>query len=531
MPEAKSPPIAMDLDINWLVPSPTNPRRRFDEDKLLELARSIETHGILQPLVVRQMEDDQVPANYAAAGFDSYFEIVTGGRRYRAAALARLKEIPCTVHALTNTEVLEIQAIENGQREDVHPLEEAESYRRLLDQPEYQVAGAVEKLGEKLGKTKAYIYAALKLLDLAPEAKTELLNNAITPGHAILMARLPEPVQQEILTRLLYNSEWKASGMVRKTRSSECQLSVRELKERINVSYSGDLSKASWDMDAPDMIADAAPCSKCLKRSDPNGDEFGKNRCLDKACYAAKAAAFELLTQAAIRAQHPGAIPVMRRWGVPPEGGLDRDSFVECAADAPGAVEAVCLDDFAGVSAGSKIFIRVTSDESPEERKKREEAECAQRQARDAKRKADAKFETTYRKELFDRICTDWCSPAGSFAGLCANSLYLARCLVLSEWNQINGTERKKINKAFNPEIAVDSVAIMETLLPRQVERLGAILVCNRELYVSEWEDSRPPATKLITLCTQIGVDINAVRKRLEESLQTPAPSSDVEAA
>jgi ParB family chromosome partitioning protein len=132
-----------ELDINLLRESSTNPRKRFDEKKLAELAGSIKSKGVLQPLVVR-------PVN-------SHFEVVAGARRFRASKIAGLATVPARVRDLTDAEVLEVQLIENLQREEVHPLEESGGFARLLKQPNY----TAEVLAKKIGHDAAYVYKRL----------------------------------------------------------------------------------------------------------------------------------------------------------------------------------------------------------------------------------------------------------------------------------------------------------------------------------------------------------------------------------
>src|SRR5882724_7925316 len=138
------------VPIGELVESTTNPRKTFNEQQLEELAESIRSKGILSPLLVRRQ--------------NGHFEIVTGARRYRAAQRAGLEEIPVRVGTFTDAEALEIQIIENIQRADVHPFEEAQGFRALLDREGADYT--IEKIAAKTGKAASFIAKRLKLLDL-----------------------------------------------------------------------------------------------------------------------------------------------------------------------------------------------------------------------------------------------------------------------------------------------------------------------------------------------------------------------------
>ncbi len=154
---------ALDVSIDDVRPSATNPRKHFDEGALAELAESIRAKGIIQPLLVRRIPPDDADRLQA-------FEVVAGERRYRAAKIAEQKTIPVVVRDLTDTEALELQLIENLHRNDLHPLEEAEGYEHLQKLNGY----SVEELAVKVLKSKAYVYARLKLLALGPLARKAL---------------------------------------------------------------------------------------------------------------------------------------------------------------------------------------------------------------------------------------------------------------------------------------------------------------------------------------------------------------------
>jgi ParB/RepB/Spo0J family partition protein len=164
--------------------SPTNPRKHFKA--IEELTASIQSKGLLTPLLVRPL-----PASSWRTPTAPLYEIVAGHRRYRAAKAAGVAEVPVLVRELTDAEVIEIQVIENNQREDVHPLEEAEGYRQLMETAKYDVA----RIAERVGRSVKYVYDRVKLLALTKAAQQLFLDGTITAGHAILLARL-KPADQ-----------------------------------------------------------------------------------------------------------------------------------------------------------------------------------------------------------------------------------------------------------------------------------------------------------------------------------------------
>lgn len=155
------------LRIMEIEPNHNQPRKDFDEKALSELAESIEQHGVLQPLVVRPLANGS-------------YQLVAGERRWRAARIAGLTEVPVVIKDLTDEEVIEIAMIENLQREDLNPLEEALGYRYMMD----ELKITQEQAAEKVGKSRPAVANALRLLKLPNEVQEMVKNNLISPGHA-----------------------------------------------------------------------------------------------------------------------------------------------------------------------------------------------------------------------------------------------------------------------------------------------------------------------------------------------------------
>src|ERR1017187_9026055 len=162
------------LPLVSLTESANNPRRSFDQSALGELAESIKTQGILAPLVVRPV--------------GQHFEIVAGARRYRAALLAGLETAPVRIVELTDAQALETSIVENLQRRDVHPLDEAQGFAALmrLEEPKY----SIEQIGAKCGKNPSYVAARLRLTELAAPVAEAFAKDEIGVGHALLLAKL-----------------------------------------------------------------------------------------------------------------------------------------------------------------------------------------------------------------------------------------------------------------------------------------------------------------------------------------------------
>lgn len=178
------------VPIERVQPNPDQPRRTFAEDALEELAASIAEKGIIQPLIVRQSPFDQ----------DTY-EIVAGERRWRAAQIAKLHEIPVLIRDYNDTEVLEIAIIENIQRADLNPVDEATGYKQLMD----RFGHTQDKLASALGKSRSHIANLLRLLNLPDEVQTYLINGQLSAGHARALVGHDQAVAlaREIIQRSL----------------------------------------------------------------------------------------------------------------------------------------------------------------------------------------------------------------------------------------------------------------------------------------------------------------------------------------
>ena len=177
------------LNINDVEPNRKQPRKNFNEDSLLELSESIKLHGIVQPLVVSKQKD--------------YYEIIAGERRWRAAKMAGLKEIPVVIKDYSPQEIMEVALIENIQREDLNPVEEARAYQGLID--EYNLKQ--DEVAEKVSKSRTAITNSLRLLKLDERVLELLINESISSGHARALLGLSDPEQQYTIASKIFDEK------------------------------------------------------------------------------------------------------------------------------------------------------------------------------------------------------------------------------------------------------------------------------------------------------------------------------------
>ncbi len=185
--EAKGPETI--VKITKVEPNRDQPRKNFDEDALQELADSIKQFGLLQPILVQDRKD--------------YYEIIAGERRWRAAKLAGLKEVPVIIRNYTEQEIVEIALIENIQREDLNPIEEAQAYKRLLT--EFNLKQ--DEVAERVSKSRAAVTNSIRLLKLSEEVQQMVIGEMISTGHARALLAVENPEEQYSLAQKIFDEK------------------------------------------------------------------------------------------------------------------------------------------------------------------------------------------------------------------------------------------------------------------------------------------------------------------------------------
>ena len=188
-PKSEHAADAIMMNITKVEPNREQPRKKFDEDALLELAESIKQYGVLQPLLVQERED--------------YYEIVAGERRWRAAKIAGIKEIPVIIKKLTRQEIMEISLIENIQREDLNPIEEALAFKRLLT--EFNLKQ--DEVAERVSKSRTAVTNAMRLLKLNEKVQQMVIDDMISTGHARALLGLNDLEKQYTVAQQIFDEK------------------------------------------------------------------------------------------------------------------------------------------------------------------------------------------------------------------------------------------------------------------------------------------------------------------------------------
>ena len=177
------------MKINMVEPNRDQPRRNFEEDALLELADSIKQYGVLQPLIVRKRND--------------YYEIIAGERRWRAAKMAGVKEVPVIIKEYNEQEILEIALIENIQRENLNPIEEPMAFKKLLE--EFNLKQ--DEVAERVSKSRTAVTNSMRLLKLDQRVQQMIIDDMISTGHARALLAIDDPEQQYVLANKIFDEK------------------------------------------------------------------------------------------------------------------------------------------------------------------------------------------------------------------------------------------------------------------------------------------------------------------------------------
>ena len=208
------------MNISKVVPNRSQPRKNFNEDALNELADSIKEHGIIEPLIVQDRKD--------------HYEIIAGERRWRAANIAGLTEVPIIIKDLTELEIVELALIENIQREDLNPIEEAQAYKRLID--EFNLKQ--DEVADKVSKSRTAITNTMRLLKLCPEVQQMLIDEMISAGHARALLGIENAQVQSELAQQAFDQKMSVREIEKLVRNIGKEKKAKLKKdEQISIAY------------------------------------------------------------------------------------------------------------------------------------------------------------------------------------------------------------------------------------------------------------------------------------------------------
>ena len=483
------------LPLDRLRPSPTNPRRRFDRAAMDELTESVRQHGIFQPILVRPIDAED-------------FEIVAGERRFRAAKAVGLGSIPAIVRPLQDQEAIELQVLENLQREDLDPLEEADGYDALVKRGIH----TVDSLAARVGKSRSYVYQRLTLARLCPKGRKAMDEGKFSPSVALLVARMPETALQDRACEKLLDS-LKQYG-----RAPDATVSLHEAQRIVHENFMLRLAAAPFNTKDADLKPGAGSCTSCPKRAGAAPELFPDitkaDTCSDPDCYADKVRLDGIQVAEAARANGQKVIEGKAAKKLKPLHSSEIQGLTPLEApihDVPGhkTVKQLLGSDFkptifvdphngqaiatAPNTAIADALERAGIEKTPRSSKSPEE------RARERKHR----IETAYRQALLTELRT----PREYDT---ADALFVAVAMI----ERLDSDNRKRLFKLRN-WVGHQGEAGLAELIAREVApaalpqlMIDAALI--GETYVSTWAlDSKP--TRMLELAERLGVDADAV--------------------
>jgi ParB family chromosome partitioning protein len=483
------------IPISELAPSLTNPRKNFKD--LEDLTASVSEKGVLQPLLVRP-------------GADNTYEIIAGECRYRAARAAGLDSVPAIVRDLNDQETLEIQLIENVQRKDLQPMEEAYGYQLMLDRTAYDVPS----LAAKIGKSEAYVYQRLKLLDLIDEARRLLETDEITFSHAILLARL-QPADQAAVLEQNYEERWRPGG-----RGTKEICSVRDLAVWIEQNIHLDLKNAVFSLKDESLLEGVGSCIECPKRTGFSPQLFPdiakKDTCTDRGCYARKRQAHIERKLAAAQKKGAPLAKISTKSGKPsdPEAlGIGKYREVENISDCPSARKAIVIEGYSRI--GSTMVI-CDDPKCPVHAISRPTASSAEDIATQKAEKEQAKIAELVREGIVHRVLEAIPDPPGTL-----ELRIIARHLVdqsdRDHLADVAGEDVDGIGKIIQDRI--------EIMTAPQLVALCLKLILVPVIKLSKWDSCRLGVPEIMAYAaTNMGVDLRVVQKEVKAQLKPRQP-------
>lgn len=538
--------------VHSIAPSLTNPRKYFDPAKLQELADSIAASGVHQPILLRPLPPERLQDTLQEARAQKRpapeYELVAGERRWRACQLAGVAEIPAMIRPMTDAQALEAQVIENLQREDVTELEEAEGYQILME----TVGINADEVGQRIGKSRSYVYGRLKILNLCEAGRQALREGKLDFSCGLYIARIPnEQLQLKAL-------EWATDPDYYGERPS-----ARAVQQHVRQNFMLQLAAAKFDTTDADLCPAAGACTSCSHRTGANPDLFADvnsaDVCTNPPCYHAKEEAHAL--QLRERAQAMGAEVITGREAktlipTPYSGSIDGFVRLDVASDSP--IQGKTLRKVVG-DVLEQSGIKPTLIENPHDKneliavvrqeqaaellkmagkveaeaKLREEAQAdAEAKARQAEADAKRNYEQQWRRDVAAAVVTAMdegnITAAGDILAECAVAQHVLRMLNKEEAAQL--AAMLKLGKVAPHDALQDHAK--EHNFP---VTLAAAAMVMRDASYTPWlwehDPSKPRNQFLLDMATACKVDVEAIKAKTQATLRAEAEAKKAAAS
>jgi len=492
-------------------------RKHFNAEQLKELIESVKANGIVQPIVVRPAFRSKV-LNHLEG--DPEFEVVAGERRVIAARKVGLEVVPAMLHQLDDEQALDVQLIENLQREGLHPLVEAEGYEDLKGR-----GHSIEEIADRVGKSTSYIYKRLELTGCCKQVRAAFYDGKIDASRALALATIKDEEQQkQCLKEITAENEWRPA------------MSFRQVMSHIRENYRLQLSSAPFKTEDANLVPAAGPCGKCPKNTSRQPEDlFGdvsknpKAMCTDSKCFQQKCVAAAAIVSAAARAN--GQIVIE---GDAAKKIIPKDSYKNQPSDSSGyvALDEKCYDDpkyrtyreIIGKHMTPAIVISPKDNSAVEVIKETDFAKACKDKGIKLESRASsssgggsshheaqkkAKAETKFRRTTYEAVRPKLPEKLGR-----SDLAFVASTLV----DQAGDESRKELTRLWMPDYkgeAWNAMRALEKKIDGLKEHELVLLIqdCRyaRELRASTYSNSRPEA--LLEAAKRARVDVDKIRK------------------
>jgi ParB/RepB/Spo0J family partition protein len=328
----------LQVAVSDIIPDANQPRQSFNEDENIELAKSVAKDGILQPILLRPSKSK-----------GSKFMVVFGHRRLWAAKYNHLEVVPAQVKDLTDDEALHIQVIENLQRKNINPMEEADAFSRLITKS----ITTAEQIADELGVSTKYVYDRLALKKVIDPVQDMVRNGKLSISHGKQFARLKKEDQEKLWDNWASNIE-------------EEDLSISDLRREISTTFTYKLADAIFSTAEPKLIPKAGSCEKCQKRSGCNillfDDIQQEDICFDKACYQKKTDAHLDKKIKELEAEGKKVVKISALYGTAPDGTISFNDWNKCSVGKENALGiVVAANAYSNFKIGEVIPIQLSN--------------------------------------------------------------------------------------------------------------------------------------------------------------------------
>ncbi len=482
-------------------------RKHLNTDNLKELTESVKSVGIINPITVRRIHNK--------------FEIISGERRYKAAKKAGLKSVPVIIRDVTDEQILEVQVIENIQREDVHPMDEAFGYQELLKSGRYNE----QKVAERFGKSLSYVHKRLRLNNLIPDVQKAFYDGEIFYVVALEFSRLADDQQKDM---------WKWWN-----NANEWQKNLSSLKDKIQRNYYLLLKDAPFNKRDKNLHPEAGSCNDCPFRSGFNKslfDDITNDTCMKPDCYREKTRLHIEKKTAEAKEAGKDLIQVSTQWYKDksfPEGAVLGNQYEVYDPEDENHKEEDFVDavivhtsSYEGDQLGKIVKIKMKSDEYEDEEENISEEEKLKLQKKREQDEFNKKVEIEVNRRIISSVLLQLKAEDVSEQFISYLS-FLINESIFNDYDEEDALEYFGITgEIFEKEFSGKIQKYFSSLNHLKKYEFITVMILDRAGLLNHWNPGTEKNPIVIDYCNQYGINIKELRKQVRKELKTAAKNS-----